>query len=205
MNSFGCKIIISCFFLFVYQSLYSQTIEQKTSKSAIELNLGSEFDSDGNTYGSIIEYSYQLCINKNKSISMSFGIQEDFQVQLERGFTGASGSTLRNGVHVVIIPSFYFLKSRKLNLRLKYFGGWSFKSTNGRIVNKELNINRTYHDNYHYFSHGVMINTSYKLFDNIKIGPFVKIDLKRWTDGDMTYEYPDILYGIGILKIINSR
>lgn len=203
MRIFIPHINLLCLLLLTTQNVFAQVMEEKPNQSTIGVNLGSEFDYYGHTYGLIIEYAIQTYATKSNSFTLGFGLQEDFQVQLEKGFTGASGSTLRNGVHLLIIPSFHLLKSRKLNIRLKYFGGWSFKSTDGKIVNKEFNINRSYQDQYHYFSHGIMFQTGYQLTKTVSIEPFVKIDFRRWTDGDQTSQYPDLLYGIGFIKKLN--
>jgi hypothetical protein len=190
--------------LLTISNLKCQDVADNSKNQAFGVNLGFRYDADGNTYGIILDDSKPLWINKGKSILLTVGLQEDFQIKMERGFEGASGSTLRNGVHLVFGPSFQFFKSRNVTFKLGFFGGWSFKSANGKIDNDRLNIHRSYSDSYHYFGRGIIVQSGYKFKKDIQLTAFYKADLRRLTNEDKIWD-PDVLFGIGIIKIFNSH
>lgn len=178
----------------------SNSNEVELPKFILGANAGFKFSPNGHTYGLLIDISKPFYMNKNGNILLSGGLQEDFQIQLEGGFEGASGSTIRNGLHLTFGSSFYFLKSKKLFFTIKLFGGWSYKSTNMGIDNEELDIHRSYSDSYHYFARGVFLQAGYAVKQNVVLSAFLKADLRRLTDGDGISEFPDLLYGIGVAK-----
>lgn len=161
---------------------------------ALNLNPGE------NTVGTIISLSKSVYINKKGYFALQAGIQEEFQVTFIRGFPGTKGTGYKNGVHLTFGPVFYMLKSKKLSASLKIFGGWSYQYSKGKIDNEALNINRSYINHNHYFARGLYIQAGYRLKNNIIITGFVKTDIRRITNFDGILEYPELLYGIGIIK-----
>ena len=86
--------VILCIFLFS-GNVICQDTKNKTGIDA-GANLGFKFSPNGHTFGTILYVSYPLWLSKNGFLSLSSGLHEDFQVQLERGFEGTSGSTITN-------------------------------------------------------------------------------------------------------------
>jgi len=182
-----------------------QDNEKNSTNFTLGSNIGFDFSPNGNTYGFLFDITTPFYSNKNQTISLCAGIQEDFQIHLERGFEGTTGSAISNSIHMIWGPSFYFFKTRKANLDVRLFGGWSYKSINGKLHNQELNIDRSYSDNTHYLSRGLLIQTGYLIKTSIYLSLFFKTDLRRLTDGDGILEYPPKLYGVGIIKKLNSH
>ena len=198
-------IIYTLFSFILFQAKAQETSKSEMPQLITELNAGFKFSPNGHTIGLIADISKPFYMNKSGKILLSSGLQEDFQVQLERGFEGTSGTTIRNSVHLTLGPTFYFLKSKKLSSSIKIFGGWSYKSTNGKVDNAELDINRSYSDRYHYFSRGVILQAGYKIEQDYFLSIFFKTDLRRLTDGDGILETPEMIYGIGLIRKINSH
>lgn len=191
------------FYPFLTQAQENSNIE--LPKLITELNTGFKFSPNGQTFGIIADISKPLYINKSGIILLSSGLQEDIQVQMERGIEGTSGSTIRNSIHITLGPTFYLSKSGKFSSSIKIFGGWSYKSTNGKVDNAELNINRSYSDSYHYFSRGLFLQAAYEIKQDFFLSVFYKTDLRRLTDGDGILESPEMIYGIGFRHALRKE
>ena len=197
------KNIFLIVFLFSFSPNYIQAQDTKPAKSnlILEADAATSISPNGNTYGLLLSIEKPFRMNNKGNISMNFGIQEDFTVGLERGFEGTYGTTVKNGVHILVGPSIYIFPARRLVFKPQLYCGWSYKTTSMGIDNAELNINRTYHDSYHYLSRGVFLRAGYSVKKDVSITAFFKADLRRLTDGDGILEYPFMLYGVGITKL----
>ena len=199
------QTIIILISLFLPQAKAQDISKNELPYLLIGADAGFKYSPNGHTFGLIADISKPFYMNKSGKILLSSGFQNDFQLQQERGVKGTSGATIRNSIHLTFGPTFYFLESGKLSSSIKLFGGWSYKSTNGKVENAELGIHRNYKDKYHYFSRGIILQTGYKIKQDYFLSIFFKTDLRRLTDGDGIFEIPEMIYGIGVKKIINKH
>jgi hypothetical protein len=197
------SIKIISLIILVYPGII-QAQESENINKYKNLEIGSELAlniSPGeNIVGTIFNVSKSVYSNKKGYFVLQTGIQEEFQVTFIRGFPGTKGTGYKNGVHLSFGPVFYMLKSKKLSAGFKIFGGWSYQYSNGKIDNEALNINRSYINHNHYFARGLYWQAGYLLKNNVIITGFAKNDIRRITNFDGILEYPEWLYGIGIMK-----
>jgi|GEM_PF-2634324 len=205
MENFLKTLIYTLLSFFAFLTQAQDISKNELPLFITELNAGFKPSPNGSTFGLIADISKPFYATKSGKMLWSSGLQEDFQVQLERGFEGASGTTVRNSVDLILGPTFYFLKSHQLSASFKIFGGWSYKTTNGKVDNSALNINRSYSDSYHYFSRGLYLSAGYRIKQDCFFSIFYKADLRRLTNGDGIIEMPEMIYGIGVKKIIQRH
>lgn len=194
-------LLIILLFIIVYPSSAQETYNP-IPKWMVEANAGFRFTPNGNTLGLLIALDKPFWSNNKNNLSLDVAMQGTYTLGLEGGFEGTYGTTSNTGIHILFGTSVYLLKSKRLILRPQVYCGWSYKSTNMGIDNEALNISQSYTDTYHYLSRGIFIQSGYALNQDLILSAFIKTDLRRLTDGDGILEYPEILYGIGIIKTL---
>ncbi len=130
----------------IVNTAFAQSSDYLIPKWTLEANTAFRFTPNGNTFGLIVGSDKPFWHNSKNNISLNLGLQGSFTLGMERGFEGTYGTTTNSGVHLVFGSAIYLLKSKRLILKPCVYSGWSYKSTDMRIDNKELDINQSYTD-----------------------------------------------------------
>lgn len=158
--------------------------------------------SENERYGLQTAVTRRVWVSPSGVYALHAGLGGDAYVQDERIFEVVKGHTRVFMPAAVVDQRFAFaLWEQPLALALTAYAGAAFRTTDARVDDPVLGINRDINTQTSYFALGLWWQASVALNERLWLQAIVKTDLSRLVDADFPAvfnEQPGILFGVGV-------